>query len=269
MKLLPTSLLIVALIAVASAPAQQPEPAFEAATIKPNNTGDGMSLIRFPGVTVSMTNQSLKIMIMFAYQIRGFQLTGGPNWMDTSRFDVEAKASPEASMDQKRQMLQALLKDRFQLALHRETKELPIYNLVVAKGGLKIQPLKEGACIRPDPKQPGIAPGKNVQDYCGGMGSGPRMLQAGSATMAETATLLSTVVGRTVVDKTGVAGQFHYQISFAPVDPSASQNADATPASDLPNFFTALQEQLGLRLDSAKGPVEVLVIDHAEKPSEN
>lgn len=260
----------VSAIAFLSAAPQSAEPAFDVASIKPNNTGDGVSYIRFPGITVSVTNQSLRNLIMFAYQIRGFQLSGGPTWMDTSRFDVEAKATPGASMDQKREMLQALLRDRFQLALRRETRELPIYNLVVAKGGLKLHPLKEGACVRADREQPGIAPGKNIQDYCGRSGSGPAMLQAGSATMAEAATLLSTVVGRTVVDKTGVAGQFRFQLNFAPVGPSATQNAEASQNDvDLPSLFTAIQEQLGLRLESSKGPVEMLIVDRAEKPSDN
>lgn len=265
---LPAICLLLAALGLAFA--QPPEPTFEAATIKPNHSADGGSYVKLPGATVTLTNMTLKRAILSSYQIRDFQLSGGPGWLDSDRFDIEAKAAPDASMDQKRVMLQNLFKERFRLALHRETKDLPTYNLVLAKGGLKIQALKEGACIKPDITKPGLAPGKTLQDYCGGMGTGPAMMQAGSATMPEIAVMLSSLVGRTVVDKTGVPGQFRFQMNFAPVTASAAQPADAADAAtDGPSIFTALQDQLGLRLESSKGPVEVLVVDHAEKPSDN
>lgn len=260
---LPKKLLLFAValaLAIAAAPAllAQQQPGFEVATVKPNHTGGGVSS-SFNGVTISLTNLSLKRMIVFAYQIRDFQVTGGPNWLDSDHFDIEAKTTPDATIDQKLMMVRTLLKERFQLAFHRETRELPIYNLTIAKGGLKIQPLKQNECIPHDPKPP---------DSCRGGRVGPTMIRSGSSTLPDVATMLSVVLDRVVVDETKVAGQFRFQLNFAPEDNSAAQQADAA-GSDAPSIFTAVQEQLGLRLNSAKGPVEVLVVDHAERPSEN
>ncbi len=131
------------------------QPAFEVATVKPNHTTDPGVYSRFQGLTVSLTNLTLKRMIVFAWQVRDFQVTGGPNWIDSDRFDVEAKVSSEASVLQKLLMVQTLLNDRLQLALHRATRDLPVYNLTVARGGLKIRPLPEDVCVRQDPNRPG------------------------------------------------------------------------------------------------------------------
>jgi uncharacterized protein (TIGR03435 family) len=249
---------------------QEAKPTFEAATIKPNTSGDFGQYFRMIGVSPSMSNQTLKNMIFWAYHVHDFQITGGPGWMSTDHWDLQAKTTEGGAYEKMQLMVQALLQDRFKLALHREIKELPIYNLAVAKGGLKIQPIKEGSCIPPDPKNPGVAPGKNVMDYCGTSGFGRCMIEGASATMTELAESLSNAVSRTVVDKTGVDGRFRYQVNYAPEFANPFQPGGPPPAcGDAPSIFTALPEQLGLRLDSAKGPVEVLVIDHAEKPSEN
>ena len=122
-----------------------------------------------------------------------------------------------------------------------------------------------------DPKSPPPSPGsgKSYMDYCGSGGFGRGMMEASSSTMAELAEALSHVLHRPVVDKTGISGQFRYHLTFAPEDASASEIGGPPPASDSPSIFGALQEQLGLKLDSAKGPVEVLVIDHVERPTEN
>jgi uncharacterized protein (TIGR03435 family) len=150
--------------------------------------------------------------------------------------------------------------------LHHDTKQLPIYELTVAKGGFKLQPLKEGDCIAPDPGNPALAPGKKMSDYCGFRGMGRGRLDATNTSMADLATMFSIPLGRTVVDKTGIAGAFPVHLTFAPDDVAAgAPTADSTG----PSIFTAVQEQLGLKLESAKGPVEVLVIDHVEKPSED
>jgi uncharacterized protein (TIGR03435 family) len=250
---------------------QEGKPSFEAATIKPNTSGDTSNYFRMMGVSPSMTNQPLKNMILWAYRIKDFQLAGGPGWMGTDKWDLQAKTKEGAAGEQMQLMVQSLLQERFKLALHREIKELPIYNLTVAKGGLKIQPIKEGSCLTPDPKNPGPAPGKTFMDYCGTGGFGPCMMMGTSATMTELAESLSSpnAVGRTVVNQTGVDGRFRYEVNYAPEFAPAAQPGGAPPACDAPSIYTALQDQLGLRLDSAKGPVEVLVIDHAEKPSEN
>jgi uncharacterized protein (TIGR03435 family) len=213
---------------------------------------------------------TLKDLLTFAYQVRDFQISGGPGWLNTDQFDIQAKAQGNPSRDQTMLMLQSLLADRFKLALHREIKELPIFELNVAKGGFKLQPIEEGSCIRFDPQNPTPrAPGKTRMDYCGNQGIGRGTVETANATMAELATLLSAVTRRTVVDKTGIAGQYRLQLTFVPDETAPSEPGAPPPANDGPSIYTAVQEQLGLKLDSAKGPVEVLVIDHAEKPSEN
>ncbi len=260
-------------LAIAGVPAllsQEVKPTFDVASIKLNTSGDPSYYFRMMGVSPSLTNQTLRNIIMWAYRIHDFQLTGGPAWTGTDRWDIEAKTTAGAGIDRMQLMVQSLLEDRFKVALHREIRELPIFNLTVAKGGLKIQPIKEGACIAHDPGKPAQPPpGKTFMDMCGTSGFGRNMLLASDATMAELATMLanSQAAGRTVVDKTGVSGRFHIQLKYSPEETATSQPGAAPP--DEPSIYTALPEQLGLKLDSAKGPVEVLVIDHAEKPSEN
>jgi uncharacterized protein (TIGR03435 family) len=261
--------LAVLLATVPALLSQEAKPAFEAATIRPNTGNDPSSYFRMMGVTPSMTNQSLRNMIFWAYRVHDFQITGGAGWMGTDRWDIQAKTLPGAGIQQMQLMFQSLLKDRFKLAIHREIKELPIYNLTIAKGGLKIQPNKEGSCLTPDPKSPGPAPGKTFMDYCGTSGFGRCSMIGTSATMTELAESLSNAVARTVVNQTGVDGRFRYEVNYAPEENQTAQPGGPPPACDAPSIYSALQDQLGLKLDSAKGPVEVLVIDHAEKPSEN
>lgn len=261
-------------LAIAGVPAllSQQRPAFEVATVKLNSSGDASFYFRMAGVTPSITNQTLRNIIKWGYNVQDFQLTGGPAWTGTDRWDVEAKTTAGASIDQRRLMVQSLLEDRFKLAVHREVKELPIFNLTVVKGGLKIQPIKAGDCIAHDPGKPSQPPpGKTFMDMCNTAGFGRGSLIASSATMTELAQMLSNAVGRTVVDKTGISGQFRINMKFAAEGTSTAQDGGPPPPADVdaPSIYTALQEQLGLRLDSSKGPVEVLVIDRAEKPSEN
>jgi uncharacterized protein (TIGR03435 family) len=220
--------------------------------------------------------------VTFAYFVHDFQVSGGPGWINSDRYDIEAKADAPPAFNQEYRTLQlrrmqTLLQDRFKLALHRETKELPVYELTVAKGGPKKLPLP--SCIQSDPGHLTIAPGKTIMDYCGFGGFPSRgRYQASSGSMAELADALGLPLGRTVVDKTGITGRFRMEFTFSPDSspipipdgqgPGAPTNAAAIP--DLgPDIFTALQEQLGLKLESGKGPVEVLVIDHVEKPFEN
>ncbi len=175
-------------------------------------------------------------------------------------------------MTLQRQRLQLLLQDRFKLAVHHETKELPVYELTAAKGGPK---LKAPACTESDPKNPTPAPGKTIRDTCGFSGFFKGRFEASSATTGDFVKALSNLLGRTVVDKTGINGTFRIVLTFALDDstqrfPDAPIGADSPAADDAsPNIFTAIQEQLGLKLESSRGPVDVMVIDHVEKPSEN
>lgn len=241
----------------AQSPAARSE--FEVASIKPNVTGDpGRYLKPAPG-RVTVSNMTVKDLLTIAYQVRDFQISGGPAWVNHDHYDIEAKIDGIAAPKQVQQMLRALLEYRFGLKVHRETKELSIYELAVAKSGLKIQPAKEGSCIELDPGKQ-VATGRKASDFCGYSGMRGGNLDATKQRMPDLAISLSFILGRTVVDRTGLSEAFDIHLEFAPIN---------SPDSTSPSIFTAVQEQLGLRLESGKGPVEVLVIDMVEKPSEN
>jgi bla regulator protein blaR1 len=195
------------------------------------------------------------MMIIFAYDVKDFQVSGGPGWANSETYDIVAKGDGNATRPQLRLMLQALLKDRFKLALRQETKDAPIYELVVAKGGLKIQE---------DTTSPRSRSGM----------TGPGKFIAQKTSLAMFAQFLGTLAGRPVVDNTGLASTYSFKLDWTPEvgegGPLGPAPLDAVPPdSNRPSLFTALQEQLGLRLQSAKGPVESLVIEKAEKPTEN
>ncbi len=178
-------------------------------------------------------------------------------------------------------MLQALLEDRFKLVVHRATKDVPIYALTPAKSGMKIKPASEDACFKmvpgaPPPPPPG--PDNRPAIPCGGFFMGPSTLQGGGISMSQLADGLTNILGRPVIDKTGFTGTFDVHLEFsregtAPMGAAGFSTPGAAPIAipdnNGPTIFTALQEQLGLKLESQKGPADLLVIDHAEKPGEN
>jgi bla regulator protein BlaR1 len=233
-----------ALAAQVSPPAAIPTPAklpeFEVATIKPNDPSSHGGALAWTQTTRNELKimGSLKFLIKYAYGIEDVQISGGPKWLDSDLFDVDAKASSLfASPAEMKLMLRALLQQRFQLSAHTETNALPVYSLVVAKTGAKLE----------------RANAFSVAGY----GNGPTMVR-GTLDTAQLAHLLTPVLGRTVVDNTGLHGNYKMDITWA---------ADDQPSG--PSLFTVIQEQLGLKLESTKGPVEVLVIDSAQMPSEN
>jgi uncharacterized protein (TIGR03435 family) len=258
-----------------------PSPRFEVASIKPAAPGQRGTFIRnAPGGRLNINNMALKEMIVLAWRIQPFQISGGPAWLESEHFDVSAKAESVAKPDEMAQMLQGLLADRFQLMMHHETRELSIYSLVTAKKdgklGPKLTESKAGGCAQFDPSKPPLPPepGKPPALGCGGMMMGPDRLNAASVGIAELMPVLARILGRTVLDKTGLSGKFDISLEWSP-DPSQAMqfapDGPRPPPSDAtgPSIFTALQEQLGLKLESQKGPVEIFVIDRAEKPSEN
>ncbi len=225
--------------------------AFEVASIKPTKHGrdaEGLSVsldpeARSPGTFV-VINNSLDELIRWAYRLKEYQVSG-PKWLtdDSESFDIEAKMPPGATKALQRLMLRALLEDRFKLAFHRETKVLPVYELLVAKGGPKVDPAKPGA--------------KTGLSYEGKFWS---TLKSENTTAAEFADFLSGRLRRPVIDKTGVATRFAVNLEYR-IDESDTSH---------PTLMGALQEKMGLTLRTSKGPVEILVIDHIEKsPSEN
>lgn len=236
--------------------AQSATKAFEAATVKPTPPDSREPLdIRFsPGGRLTVTNQPLRSIVTFAYGVQAWQISGAPGWLETDRYDISAKAEGDPGRDEMLAMFRSLIEDRFRMKLHRETKEGSIYELTVGKGGPKFQKaaeLKEGERA-------------NVYTYRTGAPTAPAisLSRAGrSATMAMLASILQGALKRPVIDKTNLDGVFDFRVEYA---------ADDSHLDEFPSLFTALQDQLGLKLESTKGPVETLVIDHVERaPADN
>ncbi len=287
-----------------------PAPKFEVASIKPGKAamvGRHTAFIRMedpPNDGRFYANgPTLRLLLRAAYDVQDSQIVGGPSWMNTEQFDIQAKAddsvnaqlkklSPAEGLALKHRMIQALLTDRFKLTIKHETKNLPIYALVVAKNGPKIQPSKDDAS---GPQ--GVPGGMMFRNQPGALAQ----VTFQGASMSSVAQILNQQLGRTVIDKTGLKGKYDFTLKFAPdpalmarmmgpkgpgpgpgpgpgasAAPGAGAEAGAVPgmasgAPDVsgPSIFTAIQQQLGLKLVSQKGPVDVLVIEHAEQPSED
>jgi Protein of unknown function (DUF3738). len=261
---------------VGAAMAQQ----FEVASIKladPNDLRNQRQVT--PGGRVTLTNLTLKDMIALAWEVQLFQISGGPAWVSSVHYHLSAKSENRTQWSEVALMIQSLLADRFQLAIHRETRELPIYALVLAKKDRKLGPgltkSKEGGCRERDLSKPATAPepGKPPSMWCGQMMMSFRHVRAAAVPLERLTQALSQVLGRTVTDKTGLTGNFEINLQWTPDENQAMQLPPSVP--QLPtdfapvSIFAALQEQLGLKLESQKGPVEILVIERAVKPSEN
>jgi bla regulator protein blaR1 len=219
---------------------------FEVASVKPSPPdATDRSLGTRPGGRLSTENATVKQLIYFAYDVMPFQVSGGPDWVGSAGFDIEAKpADPNASKEQVRQMVQKLLAERFRLKFHMETKEMPIYALAVGRRGSKlVEDHSENTHV-------------NMTNSRGEM-TGVK------ATMPMLASSLSRVLPRQVMDETGLKGTYSFKLQFLP------DQSPPRPDEDGASIFTALQEQLGLSLKAGRGPVEVLVVDSAEKPSGN
>jgi uncharacterized protein (TIGR03435 family) len=245
-----------------------PKPQFEVATVRPNKSGEaGASLGPRPGGRLIGTNQTVRNLIRNAFNVQPDQLIGGPDWMDADRFDIQAKAA-DADIDEKGMLpypqfmlrLQSLLEDRFKMVAHWETRELPVYALVVASPG------KLGPKLKPHTGDCNRAPGVPPPPGSASVNCGTRTNVTGTVgkvtgtgiTMQTFARNLSGGTGRYIVEKTGLAGAYDLELEFTP---------DQSPDTTGPSLFTAMQEQLGLKLDSQRAPIEVVVIDRLERPS--
>jgi uncharacterized protein (TIGR03435 family) len=256
-------------------------PRFEVASIKPNVSGASETGTVFqPGGWYRASNVRLRDLVSEAYRVRGFQVVGGPPWVSSDRFDIEAKAEDSTSFapvwradgtrapnDTPFLMLRELLKERFKLVAHTETREGPIYALVMARAdrarGPGLRPPKDN-CARQDPRDPAPAIG-----LCSGIRRSPGRFEARTATMAQLATALSFSLQRPVIDRTNIAQPFDFDLEWKPIDPNVNV-IDATSVIDFaPTLVVALEEQLGVKLDSQRGPVDYIVIDSAEPPAEN
>ncbi len=238
----------IALSAAAQTPAPDKKPVFEVAVIKPS-VDDGNHSSNSNKGQYTTHNLTLKRLIANAYDIDTSLILGGPAWLDSASFDITAKFPEEFAQrtpETFRLMIQDLLADRFRLVIHRESREVSGYWLSVAKSGAKMQAEK--------PETKGSSTSSNGMH-----------LTAKNITMAALAKSLSgnRDIGKVVADKTGLSGGFNFELNWAPEQ--LGPKAEAAP-DDHPSIFTALQEQLGLKLESAKVPVQAVVIDHAEKP---
>jgi len=235
------------------------KPVFDVATIKPSKPGTPGKAFRMNGRQFSTLNTTVNDLLTFAYGIHVRQITGGPAWLETEKYDLLATPDVEGqpNHDQLRGMVQKLLADRFHLTFHRDKKELSVYAIVVAKGGPKLTKSESDSSL------PGL--------FFRGLGN----LPARNTTISEFAGLMqSAVLDKPVIDQTGLPGRYDFTLKWTPDEfqfgglgvkpPAPTDSADAPP-----DLFTAMQQQLGLKLESTKAPAEVLVIDRIEKPSEN
>jgi uncharacterized protein (TIGR03435 family) len=222
----------------------------------------------------------IKQIIQRAFGAESYQISGGPDWLNSERYDVDAKfdsstadelqkLSPADRILTRQLMLQKILAERFNLTVHKESKELQTYSLIVAKNGPKLHEVKLDDAEASKPK-PGPAPGSS-QMTAGAAGG---QIRGFASPLSNLAVMLTNFLHRPVIDRTGLTGIYDFTLRWTPDENQAqvSSNASGLPSSDPtggPSIFTAIQEQLGLKLESAKGPVEIIMIDKIERPSGN
>jgi uncharacterized protein (TIGR03435 family) len=282
--------LLTVAVAIAAAPAAaqtDTRPAFAVATVKKNTTGDAARGMRLqPGGRIVVTNQPLRQLVVFAYGLQPQQLVGGPPWIDSDRFDITAQAEgsisptpPGGPPGPAQLMMQRLLAERFGLVVHTESRELPVYALTVARRDGQLGPrikLADRDCLALMTQAPGGVPMQaprlpDGRPGCGVTRDGTGKVMAGGTTMTMLAmSMLTGPAGRIVVDRTGLTGAYDFDFEYA-LDPApgAAPAGGATAVSDRPGLFTALEEQLGLKLQATRAPIDVTIIDRVTPPTEN
>jgi uncharacterized protein (TIGR03435 family) len=285
-------------------PWDAPHLEFEVASVKTNTSGPTMMMMRTLPSSFNVTNLPLRMLITQAYRLSSYQFVGGPSWIDSARFDINAKAPAGSTPNQTMLMLRGLLADRFKLKVHAETREVPIYALVLARSDGKLGPKltkttddcqkvqeERQAAIKAaggglgrgrGPLPPGIMPAPGERPICTTSmnatpptGGGPPVItmRAGGQTIAALARTLSSNLNRHVIDRTGLEGLYDYELQYAMQQAGLTTtqpggNTPAAPIDDGPTIFDSLRE-LGLKLESERGPVEHLVIDSVERPTED
>ncbi|HEX4278245.1 MAG TPA: TIGR03435 family protein [Bryobacteraceae bacterium] len=223
---------------------QNPAIAFEVASIHANTTGSPDSIVNLPDTgRLSVTNATLETLIRNAYGMQKNQIVGAPKWIDSDRYDIQAKTAGPIREADERPLLQNLLGDRFRLKIHQESRNLPIYALRLGKGGPK------------SPEHKGDAGAIHTS-----RGAEKIRITAERFSMSQLAGILNRQLDRVVDDKTGLQGYYDFSLEWDP---------NQAPDSQTPSLFAALEEQMGLKLEASRGSVPVLVIDHAEKPHAN
>jgi uncharacterized protein (TIGR03435 family) len=250
---------------------------FEVATIKLNRSGT--TTMKFPAPAAgsfTVTNFPLKALISFAYGVLGSQISDAPDWTNSERFDVDARAADTSlTREQYQQMLRSLIEERFKLNAHRETRDLPAYELLLTKTGSRLKAADPQAC-EPAGGNRNQNGGRQTDVTCGTFSTGQSSLEGRSMSMTGFCNALGIVLGRPVADHTGLSGSFDIHLEFDPEgvnlgngSTGLSSEVDESDGAQ-PSIFSALQQQLGLRLQSHKEPTEVLVIDRLERlPTEN
>ena len=266
-------------------------PKYDVATIKPTSDSDGMRRFMFTPGGISLTGIPVQMLLTEAFDVQDDHIVGAPGWVKNNRYDVEAKVSPEDApkldklkFDERRAMLLPLLVERFNLKYHHETREMTSYTLVVGKGGpkMKASEVQPPPNTKPADAATGAKPGdpgaQQPQQRRMLRMMGPGRLDAEGSDTQMLARVLSGQLGRTVIDKTGLTGSYDYTLQWTPdnAPPPMPGGADGgTPHNDNggdavgPSLLTAVQEQLGLKLESSKGMADVVVIDHIDLPSQN
>jgi bla regulator protein blaR1 len=296
-------LIVLAIVAATASTSAQTttgeKPSFEVASIKPSKPGMRQRIMIQPGDRFVANGVSLMLLIAIAYHLQAFQLSGGESWMSNDQWSIEAEAA-EGTVDPPSPTptymgvpqvmalrLQSLLTDRFELKAHHEERQLQVYALTVSKDGLKLKavnPPPVGSSQRPDAapqgKQPPVRPegaSGSISPPPGAVLAAPGTIIGSAVGMDQIVTLLGRLMDRPVIDETGLKGYFDVRLQYDPeTTPRPAFGAGPTAGSTLapmttgdPSIFTAIQEQLGLKLESTKKPVDVLVIDSAQEPSGN
>jgi uncharacterized protein (TIGR03435 family) len=272
--------LMLALIVAATFPpitAQQRAPAFEAASVRPNTSGERAQSSQIGKGSVVLTNMRMLAVIVNAYGVRPERIVGSPAWFDRERFDIAARAPVDAPDNLLRPMLRTLLAERFRFVAHTEMREVPVYALVVDRSDGRLGPnlLASTQCdeaLGPRAGDAALPLGKrSCTVITGADGRGGAYITGGARSVAALVDALQRpgglqeLVGRPVVDRTGLTGTYDFYVRFA----AAGLGAASPDTTNLPSIFTALQEQLGLKLEAARGPVEMFVIDSVERPTPN
>ena len=298
-----------------AADSQQPSasspnvPKYDVASIKPSSADAAGFMLMMTPTGIRMKNAQIQMLLQMAFGVEPDRIVDAPDWVRSKRFDIEAKVKPEDApklqklkLEQKRTMLLPVLEERLGLKYHHESRDLPIYALVVAKGGPKLTASKpreatsspdgptpppgdllattRGPSGGPGPRtRPDGPPGPGNRPVIGeGMRMGPGGIQSRGGNMDFLAHALSGILGRTVVDKTGLTGTYDFSLNWTPDQnmrgalggpQGGPPEGDAAPDTTGPTLFTAVQEQLGLKLEPQKGAVDVIVIDHIDPPTEN
>lgn len=226
---------------------------FEVASIKANHSGRNALGNHFTEEQATWTNIPLKVLITNVYRLRNYQLIGAPAWAENERWDIDATTDGKTTTGQKFAALGPLLEERFHLKVHRETRQLPEYRLVIAKGGVKLTEVKDG----------------EKRDHPPGIRNQPSHLTGWASPILQLVDFLSgSYLNEPIIDATDLKGNYDFDLKWT-ADPNQAYAREEAPDPSGPSLFAAIQEQLGLKLEATKGPVEVVVIDHVERPMEN